>query len=297
MRLLERRFRAAATALALAVLVAASPTAGAAASEVCRFEGTTSHAGRVGVTAVVTTAADGQTVVDVALSLRASVWWVFGVQYLAEEVSTWRNGALLGVAVNNRTLADGRVVRQQWDVFNQGSTGLQGWRVQAKTLAEFRHKHPSFVRHWNPASFGGAWLQDYAAAGPERRPDLDLRRAATPPGFWQGLRTPLAMAFYWARWLPPAGEAVPVFLPGFKRDARADLAVAPSVAPPTGAWQLWRAWLRHPALDASTPSEADAWVTPDRHLLALAFNVHARQGDARGTVRALGCQGRPFVPG
>ncbi len=94
----------------------------------------------------------------------------------------------------------------------------------------------------------------------------------------------------------PAGQAVPVFLPGFKRDARADLAVAPAGGSPTGAWQLWRAWLRHPALGTSTPSEADAWVTPDRHLLALAFDVHARQGAARGVVRALGCQGRPSPP-
>ncbi len=298
MTLLGRHARAAATASVLAVLAAASlPAADAAASEVCRFEGTTSHAGRVAATAVVATAADGRTVVDVALSLRASVWWIFDVQYLAEEVSTWRDGALLGVAVNNRTLADGRVVRQQWDVFTGGEAGLQGWRVQARTLAEFRHKHPGFVRHWDLASFGGAWLQDYATASPERRPDLDLLRAATPPDQWPGMRTPLAMAFYWTRWLPPAGQAVPVFLPGFKRDARADLAVAPSVRSPTGAWQLWRARLRHPALGTSIPSEADAWVSPDRHLLALAFDVHARQGAARGVVRAVGCQGRPFAPG
>ena len=242
------------------------------------------------------TAADGRTVVDVALSLRASVWWIFNVQYLAEEISTWRGGELLGVAVNNRTLADGRAVRQQWDVFTQGVAGLEGWRVQAKTLAEFRRKYPGFVRHWDPASFGAAWLQDYAAARPERRPDLDLPRASMPLELWPRLRTPLAMAFYWARWVPPGGQAVPVFLPGFKRDARVDLAMTPA-GPPTGAWQLWRVPLRHPALSAGGPSEADAWVSPDRHVLQLAFDLHARQGAARGVVRLTGCQGAPFTPG
>ena len=292
------RFRTLAAVPVLAVLVsAASPAAGATAAEVCRFEGTTSHAGRVAVRTTVTPATDGRTVVDVALSLRASVWWVFDVQYLTEEVSTWRDGVLLGVALNTRTLDDGRVMRQQWDVFTQGDAGLQGWRVQARTLAEFRHKHPGFVQHWDPASFGGTWLRDYAAAGPERRPDLDLPRAAMAPGQWPRLRTPLAMAFYWARWLPPGGQVVPVFLPGFKRDARADLAVAPAAAPPTGAWQFSRVRLHHPALGAGAPSEADAWISPDRHLLALAFDVHARQGAARGVVRALGCQGVPFTPG
>jgi hypothetical protein len=271
--------------------MAMSPWAGATASEVCRFEGTTSHAGRVAVRTEVATA-DGQTVVDVALSLRASVWWILDIQYLTEEVSTWRGGELRAVAVNNRTIADGRVVRQQWDVFTPGAGSLagslEGWRVQAKTLAEFRRKHPGFARHWTPASFGGAWLQDYAAARPERRPDLDLPRAAMPPG----LRTPLAMAFYWTRWTPPGGQAVPVFLPGFKRDARVDLAVTPA-GPLSGAWQLWRVPLRHPALGAGAPSEAEAWVSPDRHLLQLAFDLHARQGVARGVVRAAGCQGVP----
>ena len=246
------------------------------------------------------TSAGGQTSVDVALSLRATVWWVVGVEYLAEEISTWRRGELVSIAVNNRTLSDGRVVRQQWDVFTQGSAGLEGWRVQAKSLAEFRRNHPGFVQHWDPASFGSAWLSDYAAAQPKRRPDLDLPRSAVPPGAWPGIRTPLALAFYWTRWLPPGGEVapevVPVFLPGFKRDARADLAVTPAGA--TGnAVQLWRASLRHSALSAGSPSEADAWISPDRHLLQLAFAVHARQGAARGAIRALGCQGTASAPG
>ena len=281
-----------ASALALVGVVRA-----ARASEVCRFEGTTSHDGRVAVRTEVTSAG-GQTSVDVALNLRATVWWVIGVEYLAEEISTWRRGELVSVAVNNRTLSDGRVVRQQWDVFTQGPAGLEGWRVQAKSLAEFHRNHPGFVQHWDPASFGGAWLRDYPAAQPKRRPDLDLPRSAVPPGAWPGVRTPLALAFYWTRRLPPGGkvtpefvsEVVPVFLPGFKRDARADLAVAPAGAA-GDAVRLWRVALHHPALSAGTPSEAEAWVSPDQHLLQLAFTVHARQGAARGAIRSLGCQG------
>ena len=265
--------------------------AGATASEVCRFEGTGNHAGRMAVRVEATTA-NGQTVVDATLSLRATALWFFNVQYLTEEISTWRDGELQSVAANTRTLSDGRPVRQQWDLFTRGSGGLEGWRVQARTLAEFRRKHPGFVRHWDPVSFGSTWLADYAAAGPQRRPDLDLPSASVLPG----LRTPLAMAFYWTRWVPSGGQTAPVFLPGFKRDALADLAVTPSGAP-NAAWQLWRVALRHPALGAGNPSEAEAWVSTDRHLLQLAFDVHARQGVARGTVRALGCQGVPSVPG
>jgi hypothetical protein len=259
----------------------------AQAGEVCRFEGTTSHAGRVIVRTEVTSAG-GQTTVDVTLSLRATVWWVVGVEYLAEEISTWRQGELASVAVNNRTLSEGRVVRQQWDVFTQGAAGLEGWRVQAKSLAEFRRNHPGFVQHWDPASFGNAWLGDYAGAQPKRRPDLDLVRAATPSDAWSGVRTPLAMAFYWMRRLPPGGEV--------KRDARADLAVAPASS--TGnAVQLWRTSLRHPALTGGTPSEAEAWVSPDRRLLQLTFTIHARQGAANGTVHALGCEGTASTSG
>ncbi len=230
---------------------------------------------------------------DVVLSLRASVWWIFDAEYLAEEISTWRDGELTGVAVNNRTLSDGRAVRQQWDVFTRGTAGgLEGWRVQARTAAEFRRKHPAFARHWDPAAFGVAWLQDYRGAAPERRPDLDLPRGAMPPG----LRTPLAAAFYWMRWLPPRNSALPIFLPGFKRDARVDLAVTPAAVAPNGAWRMWRTPLRYPALEDGL-SEAQAWVSPDGHLLQLAFDLHARQGHGQGVVRAVGCEGTlPSAP-
>ena len=295
----RRPGRARAAAL-LAALAAAVCSARARAGEVCRFEGTTSHDGRVAVRAEATKGADGLTVVDVALTWRGTVWWIFDVAFLGEEITTWRGDALQSVAVNGRTLFDGRATRQQWDLFTPDAAGLQGWRVQAKTLAEFRRKHPGFVAHWDPAAFGAPWLADYAAASPERRPDLDVPRSAMLPG----ARTPMALAFYWTRALPPGGADVPIVLPGFKRDARSEIALrpAPASAPPlmpivapagTSAGQRWRAMLRYPTPSPTTTAEAEAVLSPDRHLEQLGFEVHAPAGDAHAVVHALGCEGAP----
>lgn len=262
------------------------PAAGAAA-ELCRYAGTTDHDGRVAVRTEVE-AAGGVVTVDVALVLTARAWFS-DVRHLAQEISTWRAGELQSVAVNARTIAGGRIRRQQWDVFARGPGGFEAWRVQAKTEADFRRRHPGFAGHWDPAVFGRPWLRDYAAAAPERRPDLDLPLGAAPPG----LRTPLALAFYWSRW-PPGGGGVPVFLPGFKRDARAD-AVATPAAPGEG-WRSWRTTLRHPGLTGAVPSTVQTWVSPDGYLLQLTFDASVRQGSARGLIRAQGCQGVQIAP-
>ncbi len=266
----------------LAGLVAALLCVPAAqAAEVCLYDGRTSYSGHAAVRTAVAEA-NGLTTVDVTARLDAEPWWLWNVQYLTEEISTWRAGELQSVAVNNRYSVNGRVSRQQWDVFTRGPDGLVAQRVQSKSLSEFRRRHPAFVAHWEPSAFGQAWLPDYAAAGPERRPDLDLARAAMPPG----LRTPYALAFYWSRWLPPAGGTVPVFMPGWKRDARLD-----AVATPAGAGR-WRMALRHPALDAGAPSWAEAVVSADHRLLRLSFDVHASAGSGQGWVDNAGCQAR-----
>ena len=153
--------------------------------------------------------------------------------YLLEELSIWRGEQLENVAVNSRYLLGHRIVRQQWDEFRRAADGMRGERVQAKTLADFRRRHPGFVQHWDPASFGQPWLRDFPSAPPERRMDLDLHASPLPPA----LRSPLAMAFYWVRWLPRVGQDVPVFLPGFK-------------------WSVWwkcrlRRHLRPPALSGA----------------------------------------------
>lgn len=285
-------------AILLRILAAVALAAPAAAGEVCTYAGTTEPTGQVGARAEASLAPDGTIRVDVAVDLRARVGWFWDVRYLAREVSSWRDGQLAGVAVNSRTLSNGRVVRQQWDVFTRGPTGLEARRVQGKTLADFRLKHPRFAQHWDPAAFLQPWAADYDAAAPERRPDLDLPAAALPVG----LRTPLAAAFWWTRWLPPAGQAggvpgafpLPVFLPGFKRDARADLAALPGAA--EGGGRVWHVPLRHPALQGGTESAAEALVGPDRRVLRIALDVHARQGSGSAALRLVGCAGLPPPP-
>ncbi len=260
----------------------------AAAAEVCRFEGTSNHAGRM-VAKTEVTAKEGLVTVNVTVALTARIWWT-DVRYLTQEISTWRDDQLQSVAVNARYGAGGRSRRQQWDVFTRGAGGLEARRVQAKTLADFQRRHPGFVSHWAPAAFGQPWLQDYAGAAPERRPDLDLPRPAMPPG----LRPPLALAFYWSRWLAPGGETVPAFLPGFKRHARTDLAFGAATSG-EGSRQ-WRASVRHPSLSASPASTASVWVSPDNYLLQLAFDVHSPQGSAQGLIHSQGCQGIAVPP-
>src|SRR5215472_12209402 len=192
---------------------------GASAAEVCRYTGSTDYDGRVAVTTDVTES-NGITRIDVAGDFEATTMFWYRIHYLLEEVSTWRGGELQSVSMNSRYLLGDHVVRQSWDDFRRGGDGLQAYRVQGKTLADFRLKHPGFARHWDPATFGQPWLRDYPSAPPERRADLDLTRAPA------GLRSPLALAFYWIRWLPRGEQTVPVFLPGFKQERLVELPIA-----------------------------------------------------------------------
>ena len=279
-----RRLRA---LLSLAGLVSAAASVPAAA-EVCRFVGTTSHDGRGEVPTEVREAGEAITV-DVTLALTASTW-LADVQYLTQEISTWSGGGLRRLAVNTRTVANGRIGRQGWDVFERRADGLEAYRVQGKTPDEFRRRYPGFARHWALAGFGQPWVADYAAAAPERRPDLDLPSPALP----RGLRPPLALAFYWSRWLPPGGGPMPVFLPGFKHDARTEIPFGPAMS--GEGWQRWQGVLRHPGLSGTAPSLVAAWVSPDSHLLQLAADIHARVGSGQALLRAQGCQGVAVPP-
>ena len=251
----------------------------ARAAEVGRYAGTTSYSGRVAVQ-VEASEAQGVTTVDVTARLDAKYLLFWTIQYLAEEISTWRAGELQSVAVNNRYIVNGRPSRQQWDVFTRGPDGLLASRVQSRSLSEFRRRHPAFAGYWDPAHFGQPWLPDYPAAQPERRTDLDLARTVMPPR----TRTPLALAFYWSRWLPEAGGTVPVFMPGWKRDARLDAEVAPAGP------GRWRMALRYPG--AAAPSSAEAVVSPDHRLLRLSFDAHASAGSGQGWVDRVECQAR-----
>jgi hypothetical protein len=278
----------------LTVMVLAIPfsVTGASAREVCRFTGTTDYSGRVAIVSDVTSSGS-VTTVDVTVTFEAKPHFWLPVRYLIQEISTWRAGELQSVAVNNRYLVAGMVIRQLWDDFQRTpdgnqSGGMQGRRVQGKNVGEFRQKHPGFARHWDAAVFGQPWLQDYPAAPPERRADLDLGPPLPP-----GLRSPFAMAVYWVRWLPRGGETVPVFLPGFKADKLAQLPVTGTAA---ADGMHWQAPLNYFALQDGAPSTAIAWTSPDQHLLQLTFDVHGAQGSARGSIHQDGCDGEPVQP-
>lgn len=259
-----------------------------ARAELCRFAGSTTHGGRIVATTNVGTTGEVMTV-DVVLAFAVSAWFGdFEVRW--QEITDWRGGELQRLAQNWRTLVDGRIKRQQWDVFVRAPEGLLARRVQAKTLPDFQRLHPGFARHWALAGFGQSWLPDYDAARPERRPDLDLPARAIP----SGLRAPLALALYWSRYLPPGGGSAPLFLAGFKRDSRADLVFGPATE--GDGWRRWQAPLRHPGLEARPPSTAIAWVSPDNYLMQLAIEAHASQGSGQIVVRGQGCQGVQIAP-
>ena len=267
----------------LAGIVSASLCPGAAsASEICRFTGTTDYDGHVAATTNVT-ASNDITTVNVDVTFDATMMYLFHIRYLVQEISTWRAAELESVALNTRYLVDDQIVRQQWDVFQRGPDGLQGRRVQAKTLGDFRQRHPGFVHHWDPVTFGQPWLQDFLSASSERRADLDLSPPLPPT-----LRSPLAMAFYWIRWLPRVGQEVSVFLPGFKKDRLAKLAIT---GHSSAAGAEWFAPLRYPTLSDQPASAATALTSPDRRLLQLSFELHEPRGSARGSIRQEGCQG------
>lgn len=212
-------------------------------------------------------------------------------QYLYQEIGTWRDGELQSIGVNHRYSVAGSIRRQQWDLFNRTPGGMQAWRVQAKTLDDFQAKHPGFVRHWSPASFGENWLPDYTAAPPERRADLDLPRQSMPPG----MGTPLLLAFYVVRWSGEQDRKVPVFLPGFKHDSRADISVDFAGREAGGLLHL-RSSVRHPQLSETRTSVGDAWISADHRLIRETFEARTDTASAHGELHLDGCQGVPAVP-
>jgi hypothetical protein len=280
------------------ILFTAVVTRTAWADEICKYSGTTSHSGHMMVESRAATA-NGGTTVDVTARVGARTFGIIDWQYLYQEIATFRGRELQSVAVNHRYSVAGSIRRQQWDFFTRGSDGMSAYRVQANTLADFRIRHPGFVRHWDPASFGEPWLPDYRAAPPERRADLDLPARSMPPG----LGTPLAMGFYWVRWAGrEAGggtgrgsRTIPVFLPGFKRNARADIQLVSLGVEANGLLHL-RSSVRHPQLSETEPSTADAWISPDHRLVRVMFDAQSDYGSAQGELRLDGCQGEAPAP-
>jgi hypothetical protein len=259
----------------------------ARAGELCHFVGTTDYTGQLDVTTNVSTRAlDGAMTVDVIGRFVGTPMPFVHINYLMQEISTWKSDQLQSVAVNSRYIVDGHVVRQEWDLFDRGTDGLEGYRLQGKTLDDIRRRYPTFVRHWDPADFGQPWVQDYRLADAERRPDLDLPASSVRPE----LRSPLALAFYWSRRIPNTGQAAMVFLPGFKKDKRVDLTIT-AAEPPRDGRQLWQTSVRYPALSTTHPSTAKAWISADGHLLQLEGTVQSRIYTAYGTIRQESCSG------
>jgi hypothetical protein len=260
------------------------------ADETCRYSGATSYDGQVSVQSTAAAVNGGMTV-NVAARVKARSFGLIDWQYLYQEIGTWRDGELQSVGANHRYSVVGSIRRQQWDLFRRTPQGMQAWRVQAKTLPDFEAHHPGFVRHWSPASFGENWLPDYAAAPPERRADLDLAPQSMPPG----LGTPLLLAFYWVRWAGDQAREVPVFLPGFKHDARATIRVV-SMGVEGGGLLHLHSSVRHPQLSETEDSVGDAWISGDHHLVRETFEAHASMGSAHGELHLDGCQGEAPAP-
>jgi hypothetical protein len=250
------------------------------AEEICRFAGRTDYSGRLTVTAIDRHASDGTITVDVLGAFQAKPWPFVQVHYLMEELSLWRSGQLQTVATNTRYLVAGHIVRQLWDVYMPDGHGLAGYRLEG-SLGDLRRARPGFIRHWDPATFGQPWLQDFWSAHPDRRRDLDLPVSS----MHSDLRVPLALAFYWGRWLRRGGRTVDVFLPGFKKDKNVDLTIEPDGPPGDG----WHTAVRYPALSMSHPSTATAQISTDGHLLQLAGTVVMRNSLAHGWIRQQGC--------
>ena len=269
----------------LTLAVGAVP--GAQAMELCRFSGTTDYNGKVGVVTKVDREG-GATTVDVAVTLTATEFMFVPIHYLVEERSTWRAGALTELSANTRYSVGEHIVRQQWDHFLRDATGLRGYRVEGKRGPEFAQKFPAFARYWNPDSFGAAWWQDFAAAPPVRRADLDLTGADAPVN----LRTPFATAFYWVRYVPRGGAGTTIFLPGFKTYKTMQLNIAPAQG---AGMEAWHAPLHYIALSEQPASSATAYVTRDARLNRLEFELHGSAGSARGLIKAEACEG-PAVP-
>ncbi len=221
---------------------------------------------------------------DVRLGFKGTPMPFVHTNYLMQEISIWKATELQSLAVNSRYRVDGRVVRQLWDVFVRGRDGLDAYRLQARTPDEFRGKHPAFAEHADSATFGQPWLQDYWRANPERRRDLDLPASSAV----LDLRSPLALAFYWARRLPRTGQIATVFLPGFKKDKSVALTIGPAGPPSHGA-QPWATSVRYPALSMTRASTAEAWVSADGHLLQLSVQVRTGDRTADGVIRQEGC--------
>jgi len=164
---------------------------------------------------------------------------------------------------------------------------MAGYRVQAKTLDDFKVRHPGFVRHWDPASFWAAMVAGLrgratrTARRPRSTPDRDARPTSG---------TPLPLAFFWS-----AGRGAcanhPGVSAGFKQDERADIRVVSRGRDANGLLHLHSA-VRSPQLSETEASTGDAWISADHHLVRVTFDARGERGNAQGEVHFGWVRGR-----
>lgn len=246
------------TTLVLAALIAQAP----ANAATCNYTGTSSYNGQIAATVTDTETASGL-VINVLLRLDATPWHLWPVQFLIQEQSTYRNNTLQSVAVNGRWTSNGTIRRQYWDLLTPGPAGFEAYRIQVKRQSDLQRRNVPFAQYWNPTTFAQPWEQTFTQSTPDRRPDLDLPTNQRVPG----LKTPLALAFYWSR--QPLPRTIPIFLPGWKHDARLTGTLAQS-GPKT------RLTVAYPALEPTSYIEA----AQNPHTLHLQAETTAGNGEA-----------------
>jgi hypothetical protein len=274
--------RAGACLVALGLL-AAGPSR---AAEVCRYAGSGDYRAQIGVVTIAERHGP-ETELRVLWDLTARALLVFHLHYRVEEISRWRGGVLQALGLNVRAFVNGRIIRQQWDLFERGAAGFAAWRMQARREDDFAARYGAFAAHWDQASFGAPWIDAYRAAHADRRPDLDLTAAEAPPD----LVPPLAEAFYRVRAAPARAQTVALFLPGNKKQRRADIAVPPPAADAAGG-HLWQVPLDSEKLGIRPGSAATLSISAAGALTKIVFTVSTALHAAAGEIQAQGCAGR-----
>jgi hypothetical protein len=269
------------------VLLGVLAASGARAAETCNYAGSGDYDAQIAITTVARRSG-GDEHVQVLWRLTARALVIFRIRYLVEEVSDWHDGVLQSVGLNVRYFVNGRIVKQQWDLFERQGMGFAAWRVQAKSARILAAEHGELLRLWDPAGFGLPWVAQYRAGHPERRPDLDLHPGEAPPD----LTTPFAEAFYRVRREPPHAARVALFLPGNKKEPRPNVAV-PAPTPAPGGARVWHVPLGDEKLGMAAESTAAVTVAPDSTLQAIGFHLASGMYTAEGAIRLEGCAGSP----
>lgn len=251
-------------------------------AETCLYRGTSDYSGKIEIKTVTWQERDLRHIrVLLSFQGRALLW---KVHYLMDETSAWRGDSLQAVATNARTVINGDIKRQNWDVWHKEASGLEGYRIQGKESVHLA-PHGDFAKHWPVAAFGGPWLQDYAASQPSRRTDLDLGRELITPD----LRSGLAAGLYWSRFLPATGIRAPIFIAGEKKQ-KIVILEAPAPIKQNNGSMLWQMPLRLGTLQTPEGRPAQMLVSAAGHLEKINLKIQHELGSAEAEIKRVSCQ-------